>query len=384
MADPIEFPAAATSWRPRRDRVSLFARIVCVLMLTLGLSPATQGRALAGPPGLIQFNIGGNLQTGLELINLGREAIIIGRDGSLHSIDPGDKQQYVGPADGSYAPMSAAEMRNQLRREFGPAYEVVATQHFLIVQPKNRGDKWPELFEQSHRTFIRYMNRRGVRIREGRFPMVAVVFPDSREMYREFAKLKLDVSRVAGIYANNTNRVMAHDGGHQGLAVATVRHEAAHQSGFNSGVHSRVNDTPRWVTEGIGQLFEPAAMGDVRQGASVRDRVNRDSLTQLTKTYGTMQTVSFGRDLHRLVVEDRLFDGEPSISDAYAIAWSMMFYLAEREPRRFAAILNHTAARPAFKTYERDERLSDFQRIMGCDVERFARKVSAYMRHLQP
>ena len=337
----------------------------------------------AQAPGLIEFSMGGRLRKGLELINFGKEAIIIGRDGSLHSIDPSNDREYKGRVEGRYAPMSAQELRNELRKEYGRAYEVVATKHFLVVQPKGRGNKWPNLFETSHRTFISYMKNRGVRVRQGRFPMVAVVFPDSREMYREFSKLDLNLSRVAGVYVNNTNRVITHDGGSTGHSVATIRHEAAHQSGFNSGVHSRVNDTPRWVTEGIGQLFEPAAMGNARAGASVRDRVNRESLFQLNQAYAAMNNSAFSRDLKQLIGDDRMFDGEPSIGNAYAIAWSMMFYLAERNPKGFARLLNHTAARPAFRTYEREERVRDFERIVGCDCYEFSRRVSKFVKSFE-
>lgn len=339
----------------------------------------------AVPPAMIEFNLNGKIQTGLELINFGKEAVIIGRDGSLHSLNPHDRTEYVRrlPAD-RYNPLSAVELRNELRAEFGRHFEVIPTKHFLVVQPHGRGRKWPDLFERSHRIFTSYMTRRGVHVREGRFPMVAVVFPDSRAMYREFKRLKLDISRVSGIYSNSTNRVMTHDGGHQSLAVATIRHEAAHQSGFNSGVHSRVNDTPRWVTEGIGQLFEPAAMGNARLGNATRDRVNRESINQLKKTYGRFTAPQFSRDVRLLVGGDQMFTGEPTIGNAYAVAWGMMFYLAEREPAAFAKILNHTAGRQAFKTYERADRISDFERIIGENCHDFSRKLASYLRQFQP
>ncbi|TWU65800.1 DUF1570 domain-containing protein [Crateriforma conspicua] len=385
MPEPTDQPSSSTERvQARRCCGSVSFRRVFQLLMFAALVLVLPAMSLsATPPALIRFNLNGHLQTGLELIRIGKESVVIGRDGALHSLDPRDSNEYLGRAKGEYEPLGGAELANRLRREFGDRFEVVATKHFLVVQPKGRGRKWPDLFEKSHQIFVRYMTQRGVHVRRGRFPMVAVVFPDSRSMYREFARLGLDVSRVAGIYSNNTNRVMTHDSGHIQMIVATVRHEAAHQSGFNSGVHSRVNDTPRWVTEGIGQLFEPAAMGNVRAGSDSRSRINRESLHQLTKTYGRFDNTTFARDLRRLVIDDRLFDGEPSIGNAYAIAWAMMFYLAEREPQQFASILNHTAGRPAFKTYERHERIADFERIVGGSTADFAKKLAAYLRHLQ-
>ena len=36
----------------------------------------------------------------------------------------------------------------------------------------------------------------------------------------------------------------------------TIIHEAAHQTAFNTGVHTRCGDSPRWLVEGLGTMFE--------------------------------------------------------------------------------------------------------------------------------
>ncbi|MEM8666412.1 MAG: DUF1570 domain-containing protein [Planctomycetota bacterium] len=327
---------------------------------------------------IVEFFAGGKMQQGLPLVDYAHEMVVIGRDGWMHSIDPRKPSAKVRHLEGKYSVASVAELRNELRGEFGAEFEVLTTANFLVVQPRGRGDRWPRMFEQSHRGFIAYMQKRGVRIRKGRFPLVAIVFPDERAMYSEFKRQDLDVSRVAGLYSGDSNRVMTHDGGRSSFIAATVRHEAAHQSAFNYGVHSRVNDTPRWITEGVGQMFEPAAM---TSGTSSRlaDRINRDSLTFIQTQFEGRDDSKFSQSMMRLVSDDLMFESEKEIDEAYAVSWAMMFYLAERQPKAFAEVLNYTAARPPFRAYSRTERLKDFERIVGEPPLEFSRRVAWWL-----
>ncbi|MCG8653008.1 MAG: DUF1570 domain-containing protein [Pirellulales bacterium] len=349
-----------------------------LLLAILSLGICLQGRAQ--PTGLVEFSASGKIQQGLSLVELAHEMIVIGRDGWLHSLDPRDQTAKIRSLEGRYQPVSASELRNLLRSEFGRNFEVVATKHFLVVQPRGRGQRWPDLFEQSHRTFITYMSKRGVRVRQGRFPMVAIVFPDSTAMYAEFKRLDIDASRVAGLYSNHSNRVMTHDGGQLSSIAATVRHEAAHQSAFNSGVHSRINDTPKWITEGVGQMFEPVAMTDPRGASQLADRVNRSSQRFIQANYRGQNEAKFTQHVMQLVSDDTLFDQH--IENAYAVSWAMMFYLAERQPQAFARILNHTSTRPPFQEYQRGDRVSDFEKIVGMDTYQFSKRVSRFLLSL--
>ncbi len=352
--------------------------IACLIVLALDFSAVAQAQTA----GLVEFFAGGKLHQGVPLVDLANQMIVMGRDGSLFSLDPHSDEARIQPIAGRYKPVSAVELRNQLRAEFGRDFEVLSTQHFLVVQPRGRGDLWPNLFEQSHRSFLSYMSKRGVTTRTGRFPMVAVVYPDQQSMYSEFRRLKIEAPRISGLYSNNSNRVMTHDGGRQASIAATVRHEAAHQSAFNSGIHSRVNDTPKWITEGIGEMFEPPAMTQPRGGSRRSDRVNRGS-SQLIKTrYKGRRDIQFSRDVMQLVSDDTMFESEQQVNKAYAVSWAMMFYLAERHPTAFANILNHTTARPPFIDYPRASRVRDFERIVGADTMEFSKRVSSFVQSL--
>ena len=350
------------------------AFIIVVLVFAV-----TSQQSCGQTPGMIEFFSSGKTRKGMALADLTSEMIVLGRDGSMHSLDPINDQS-IKRVSGTYTPASAAELRNNLRAEYGRNYEVIATKNFLVVQPTNRGNRWPNLFEQSHRAFTTYMTRRGVNVRKGRFPMVAVVFPDQKAMYNEFKRMKIDVSRVAGVYSNDSNRVLTHDGGHAELIAATVRHEAAHQSAFNSGIHSRVVDTPKWITEGIGQLFEPAAM--TKPGTTARERANLDSMAYIKATMSGRNQTQFNQTIVQLIGDDMLFNDQKTISKAYAVSWAMMFYLAERQPKQFAKLLNHTGKRPSFRSYDKKDRIKDFQQIVGVEMFEFSKRVSWFIQKL--
>ena len=329
---------------------------------------------------MVEFFSAGKLRRGLPLVDLAQEMIVLGRDGRLVSLDP-ENDDRIRRVEGKYEPTSATELRNELQAEFGRNFEVVATNNFLVVQPKGRGSRWPDLFEQSHRSFTTYMSRRGVKVREGRFPMVAVVFPDQGAMYDEFERMDIDMSRVAGIYSNESNRVLTHDGGHLSLIAQTVRHEAAHQSAFNSGIHSRVTDTPKWITEGIGQVFESPGMG-ARRASQVRDRVNDDSMRLIKAKLHGRNEVHFDKTLLQLIGDDQLFENDRTVDKAYAVSWAMMFYLAERQPKDFARLLNFTSSRPPFRKYTRQQRISDFETIIGVQSLEFSNRVKRFLQNL--
>ena len=292
---------------------AVFAACLCV--------PATN--AFSQTSGMIEFFDAGKVRKGMVLMNVANDVVVIGRDGWMHSLNKQNPKARIRSLEGEYTPVPVTELRNELRAEFGRNFEVMTTNHFLVVQPSGRGDRWPKMFEESHRSFTDYMRKRGVKVRKGRFPMVAVVLPDQQAMYREFEKLEIDVSRVSGVYAGESNRVMTHDGGRISQIAATVRHEAAHQSAFNSGIDSRVNDTPRWISEGVGQMFEPAGMTATRSGSRLSDRVNRESLAYLQRTFKNQHDERFSSAVLDLIGGEMMFKETQKVEEAYSVSWAM-------------------------------------------------------------
>jgi hypothetical protein len=333
---------------------------------------------MAGDTNLVQFQADGRYQTGLSLARNHETWCILGNDGQLHFFETVDQFKTVSTIDGEFKAATPVELRGILTREFGPAFEVVTTKHFLVVQPKGRGTKWPDTFEQLHVQFTRQLKMLGVHVRTGKFMMVAVVLPDRSALQTELTRRKIDNKSIAGVYIANCNRVYTYDSGSSTSTIAVLRHEAAHQSAFNSNIHSRLNDTPKWISEGLGMLFEAPGMASGRS-PHVRERVNADSASQTLVRYSDPQQ-SLANDIRRLIIDDTLFMNEKEVSNAYNVSWLMMFYLSERRPSAFAQFINHTASRPPFVDYEQADKLKDFQRITGLSIDQFAAESAKYLQ----
>ncbi len=340
-----------------------------LLAVILLCQSSSQLRAIE--PNLVQWKVGKSLQTGVSLARDPSTWLILGTDGQLHYLESAASFRDVRPMVGDFVPDSPLEMRASLMREFGSTFEVIVTKNFLVVQPKGRGNKWPETFESLHQQFTFQLERCNVNVRTGKFKMVAVVLPDRAALHAELDRQNIPSGSIAGIYIANSNRVYTHDNGDAADVLAVLRHEAAHQSAFNSNVHSRLNETPKWLTEGLGMLFESPTIATGRSTTSLSKKSHADALVTLHLRYSDERN-SLAADMVRLIGDDSMFGNAKEIRDAYAISWLMMFYFSEKRPAVYAEYLNHTASRPPFVEYTRDQRLHDFQRLTGSSVERFA------------
>ena len=298
-------------------------------------------------------------------------------EGALRDVPKADVK--IVHRDEAFEPMSATALRNRLQSEFGRHYEVVATQNFLVVVPRGSSRRWTDLFEQSHRGFLSYVRARGVRPRQGRFPMVAVVYRDTQSFTRHLAESGLPTSgSIAGLYSIGSNRVATTQRLPAGETIKTIRHEAAHQSAYNVGVHSRMNDTPDWIAEGLASMFEPSAMTDARGATRRSDRINRDAI----ETIKSIDVATTARIVRELIRDDARFGDRRRVATAYDVSWAMMFYLGERMPERFAAILRRTAGRPWDEAYTARQRQQDFSAIIDSDVDRFAASMHRWITSL--
>lgn len=291
--------------------------------------------------------------------------LLLCRDGQLERFAPHDVGSFREIASG-FRPYSQAEIRGQLMREFGEGFEVSGAGRYLVVHPAGKRDVWAPRFDALYRSFVHYFSARGWQLEQPRFPLVAVVYPRQADFQQQARREGLTSSQVLGYYSPWTNRILMYDstasGGDWTQDAETIIHEASHQAAFNSGVHNRFGDAPRWVVEGLGTMFEARGVWQSQSHPHLADRINRAQLAAWRRS-----SASRPKDaLARVVSSDRPFSSDANA--AYAEAWALSFFLVETQPRKYFEFLTRTADKPPFEAYTAPQRLQDFTDIFGSDL----------------
>lgn len=313
-----------------------------------------------------------------------KNILLLGRDGQLLSLPTKGANEYRKVSD-RFTSFSSQELRGELQNEFGHAYQISLTEHYAVVHPKGERDVWTHRFEDLYRSFVHYFVARGFRLDRPQFRMVAVVF-GSRTEFFAYAKRTGDRidGGVVGYYSPRTNRIAIYDQSAKGGGslswkhnADTIIHEAAHQSAFNTGIHDRFSETPRWVTEGLGTMFEAPGVWESLKHDQQADRINvgryRDFrlLAERGNIAGTIPD---------LIASDRPFRLRPMA--AYAQAWALSFYLAETHTKQYSNFLKHTVKRKKFSLYSETERIKDFKRFFGHDLKMLEARLVRFIMDL--
>jgi hypothetical protein len=308
---------------------------------------------------------------------------LLGRDGRLHSFDPHDAKDARRTSPYFYG-YTIPEMKRELYNEFGDSLDITTTQHYIVVHPRGQGKEWANRFEDLYRSFLAYFRVRGFQPEEPKFPLVAVVFRNKDDYYKaaEANGTKLP-SGMLGHYDNQTNRVQLFDvtagntGGEWSENADTIIHEATHQTAFNTGIHNRFSDQPRWLVEGLATMFEARGVWNSQSFHSLKDRLNRGRFNDFRTFLKDRKPGTFGN----LISSDQLFRTE--MTRAYAEAWAMVLFLCETRPRQLAQYMELTASRPDFSSYFASQRVADFQACFGNDLKQLEANFLAWMAEIK-
>jgi hypothetical protein len=330
---------------------------------------------------MLSFELPGGTVEGTPLAWSEKEIFLLARDGQLVEFAPG---QAKNPArlPGEFKSLSQAEIRGQLLREFGQGYEVSGVGHYLVVHPAGQRDQWAPRFEELYRSFRHYFGARGWQLTEPRFPLIAVVYSRQGDFARQAARDGMrQVSGVLGYYSPTTNRISMFDAAGSGpdwsSNAETIIHEAAHQSAFNTGVHTRFGASPRWLVEGLGMLFEARGVWQSRSYPHQSDRINRGRL-QAYRSYTGRRSADA---IAQIVSSDRMFASDPD--GAYSEAWALSFFLSESEPKKYQQLLAKTASVGTFTAYPAPQRLKDFTDIFGSDLKLLDARMQRFVAGLK-
>jgi len=146
----------------------------------------------------------------------------------------------------------------------------------------------------------------------------------------------------------------------EGNLQNTIVHETTHQVAFNTGLHSRIGQTPKWVIEGLATMFEAPGIRDSQKNTSPKSRINRSRFVWFGNY---MQSRRKPHSLVDFVATDDLYSS--ATLDAYSEGWALTFYLAETRHASYGRFLKSIVQRNPLKPYTGSERVADFRRAFG-------------------
>lgn len=373
-----------------------FSLIVCVVLLF-----ASANSMQAGQP-MIELRVGKNIMQGKSVAHDASTCWLMDRTGQLSQVTLNDVDSYRALKQ-PYRAYSATELRTQLYREFGRDFEVKSTGHYLVVAASGNADRYAELFEDLYRSFHTYFSTRGFKVKKPEFPMVAIVFPDRASFYAYCRKDGFTASKtLMGYYQPNSNRVALFDqagsvpakrsngsgsrnyrletstvktetdlqtrlrnfdrGAIDADLEGTIIHEATHQVAFNTGLHARIGENPRWVVEGLAMAFESPGNRSNSSRGSAMSRANKERFVWFQNYLQKRRKSGY---LKLFVSSDDVF-GKNTL-DAYSEAWALTFFLLETRSSQYAKYLKKISERPAMKPYLPEQRADDFIEAFSSD-----------------
>lgn len=324
----------------------------------------------AAEPWTLELELNGEQIEGLPLRWSKSRVVLLGRDGTVWRFAPEQAKNFRKVA-GKFRGYDYPEMRGRLLREFQNGFELSTTNHYFIAHPPGQSARWTKRFEELYRSFVQYFAVRGIPVTQPKVPLVAIVFPNQAAYLDYAGKTERGVSsQTLGYYSLTSNRIIMFDiEDAQGkdarwqVNAATIVHETVHQVAFNTGVHDRATLPPRWVVEGLGTMFEAEGVWDSHNHPRQVSRLHRNQLL-VFKKYRPGRPSGLTANL---IASDRAFQAKPSM--AYAEAWAFTFFLVETEPRRYASYLRQTTAKDRSLTPTSRDRLNEFTKVFGNDLE---------------
>jgi hypothetical protein len=373
---------------------SSFASLValCVANAATALAAAT--------PSVIELTTADGVVAGRSLGHNADLCWIAQDDGAIRKLALEDVTAARHGSD-RFRPATVVTVRDRMRKEFGRRLEVVAQGQYVVCAPRGMAKEYADLLNDVHASFTGYFSRRRFDLDRPEFPLVVLVFPNRREFeeYAEQDKTPASAT-LKGYYHRLTNRIAlyvdetvastpaessrnanARDVA-SSLSDASVRdtlvHEATHQLAFNTGLHSRIGETPLWVIEGLAMLFEEDSRRDDSASRSAKERINRSRYLWFMSY---RQERRPPRALPAFIEGDDPF--RAAALDGYSEGWALSFYLAETRPTQYSKYLRAMASRDPLRPYNADERRGDFLAAFGKDLAWFEGQYLLYLDKLQ-
>ena len=162
---------------------------------------------------------------------------------------------------------------------------------------------------------------------------------------------------------------------------------------FNMGVHSRRADNPQWLMEGLACQFEVpesrAARGlgrvnhtrlaDLRDALGITLNAGQISAEELELAFASKRLVPFPEFLSDPQVFTRR---DADIPYRYAQAWGLHWWLLTHHRDEYHALLRHYSTLEPLTEVSADQRLADFERIVGESPQELEREFQQEVKNL--
>lgn len=366
-----------------------------VTIIIAAMLVCAESAVLAGTPALLEFQQKGKMYRGKLMAHTKDHCWLMGRDGHLSQLWFKDVGKYrrVSPR---FERFSTAELRDRLRRELGNSYEVAGTEHYLVCAARGRAREYSRIFEDIYRQFYIYFSRRGLPISKPEFPLVAIVFPDQTSFRDYCTQDGLPApAGLRGYYLATSNRIALFgveqqllsgsaddsasslplpaglersDSRWAGMIAGNVKdtmiHEATHQVAYNTGLHSRIGENPRWVVEGLATVFEAPGIRLSTHNLPAKTRINPERYIRFGDFVNNRRKP---KSLAAFVGSGAAF--RTGTLDAYSQSWALSFFLIETRSAQYSRYLKTIATRDPFEAYTAEQRVADFKQAFGADVD---------------
>ena len=427
--------ASNSSGRRPKWFVAKYATRALLSVLTL-LTLATDSAAVAGDTQpTVELRVGTGKYEG-RIADRGKNwCVLYDRSGRMHTIDLKDVTKFR-RVSSRFSPHTFRELRSELLSEFGKGYEVSTTRHYIVCAPTGKAREYVNVFEQTWRRFHMYFAVRGFKMPDPEFPLIAVVLKNQRE-FMQFAQgenARVGTG-VLGYYWSRHNRVIMYEergrtvSALPGSAVSssermladafrdtrhtntnpfvtedpwawawafgnsdevalrsgidadlreTMVHEATHQLGYNLGLHNRTGSNPKWIVEGLATVFETPGMDKHATARAAIKRVNTGWLFGFRRFVDMTRPESY---LEQFIRDDVPFNSD--MSNAYAQAWALSFWLIETRPRKYAAFLKQMASPEVSGQLTSQQRVSIFREAFGDNLRMLDIEMLRYFERLK-
>lgn len=390
--------------------VATVAVQVCLLATVMGAAVVTGDTLQLRKP-----SAGGEpLDASQELETLSGEVLIEAQDGSLLFQQSNGRLRIVTLEevasktieDTPTKPLDKQAIGDRLLDELPDGFKIHTTEDYVIAYQTERSfAKWIGNLYQGRlkRGFKKFWSKRQFKTKVGepKFPLVAVIFAD-RHQYAAYVQreLNIDSGSMVAYYNLQTNRVTmfdltaeqqprnANSNSERDIdrilrspssipMVTTIIHEGTHQLMFNSGLQTRLADTPLWLNEGVAMFFEPPDRKS-KQGWNGPGRVNYIRLNDLKNSVRAEDA------LVSLVSDDQRFlDDQQTTLAAYAESWALTHFLINRKSKAFGQYLTFLSTKQPQQPPEPGQRLADFKKFFGEDLAKLDKEFIAYVRRLR-